>query len=91
MNFLPCRGRTAEQEIWQILKSVGLNTISRFWVFVADDDDPICSWDSYSPESNCVYLQKFMEVAKKNFGITVGVLTNKGMWDSFFEPPASCP
>ena len=87
--FVPCRTRSAEMEISLILKSVGLNTIDRFWVAPSSDNTE-CSWGSYSPESNCLYLQKFIDVSKKSFGISVGVAGEINDWTDLFASPTSC-
>ena len=83
-----CRTLTPEQQVEAIVKNMGLSAIKQFWIY----PDPGCSsWTSSSPEANCLYLQKTIEVVKNTFGVSVGVLAGNDDWRYLFKSQTYCP
>lgn len=66
-----------------IVKTVGINTITRFWI------DPYGY--GFSADFNCITLQNFIQVSQKQFGIPVGVKANPDDWKRLFGSQTGCP
>ena len=74
-GFTPCRGRSPTEELKLMMtqvNKVAMNIIEKLWV-VPDDIEDFCSWSGRTAESNCQYLKEYIEIAKKEYGISVGV------------------
>lgn len=74
MVFLLCRLNTPEEHLKQMIDAIGVGVINKFWILPYWSTSSIqkCSWDKFSPESNCLYLQELIKLGRQKYNLTIG-------------------
>lgn len=84
VSLTPCKARSPEDEVNFLMKRAGEKTIDRLWI-IPDDLDQFCQWSNYTVESNCQYLQKFIDYANKTYGLPIGIGGGIDTWVQIFK------
>ena len=72
-------------------KDFGTNILQKVWIFPEVDIAQYeCSWEKYTPKSNCKYLQGLVAALEKH-GFSVGIVANKRTWKQIFGATDECP
>ena len=59
------------------------------WLDIEDNPSTGCSWDDWTPSSNCDYINELIDATLAH-GVQVGVYTSEYEWNSVLGSVSAC-
>lgn len=87
-----CRAQSIESQLGYIVKNLGTEVVDRYWILPYLDyhQHPECSWDLFTPDSTCQYLQQFLTHMKNKYDLDGGVAVRLEHWLPIFKNRFGC-
>ncbi|CDW81675.1 glycosyl hydrolases family 25 protein [Stylonychia lemnae] len=87
--MFPCRGKSASEQVSELVSSLGSAPYGQIWVDVETNPSSGCSWSSYSGSSNCQYISDLVS-AIQSHGKAPGIYSSYYQWEGVVGSAQSC-
>lgn len=86
-----CRNDTVTWAVTQFFKYLDGYITPIVWLTpIYEGSEETCTWENYTPESNCKYLGELITAFARKF-VTLNIRINRKAWTDIFDTEKGCP